>query len=355
VLALTLALQGYARLARAAYAATVRGAEGLRDSVSELLAHPSRTSLAHAREAWIASRDAYGRTEAFRFAGGPIDDIHPVTGIDGPELRINSWPIDEAYLDRVVGSRDGGLIGDRSVPISETALVERNRAVEDAQVTLGFHAIEFLLWGQDRSATGPGARSHTDYSPGDPIRERRRACLSLLVELLLRDLASVEREWEPGPDRFVNAFLAGDPTATLGRALSGPTTLAAFELGSERLGVALASGLQEDEQSCFSDNTHRDIAANVEGIGLVLEGDGATPGLLVALDPAARADIRDRLARVRRLAYRIAPPFDVILLSPPDDPRRLTLQALVAELLGLAGALQRAATAAGARVSIGGG
>lgn len=349
------ALEGYAHLAHAAYGEAARGAEGLRDAVRELLDRPSRQTLAGARAAWIAARDPYGRTEAFRFSGGPIDDIHPVTRVEGPEPRVNSWPIDEAFLDRVAGGRGGGLIGDKAVPIDEPSLVGRNRSADDAQVTLGYHAIEFLLWGQDRSRTGPGARPYTDFARGDPIRERRRACLALLVDLLARDLASVAREWEPGPDRYVNAFLALDPTVALGRALTGPATLAAFELGAERVGVPLASRLEEDEQSCFSDNTHRDIAANVESLGLVLEGDAATPGLLAALDATPGADIRDRLARVRRLAYAIPAPFDAILLAPDGDPRRHTLQALAAELIGLAGAIQRAAVSAGAHVAIGGG
>ena len=87
----------------------------------------------------------------------------------------------------------------------------------------------------------------------------------------------------------------------------------------------------------------------------MLEGSGATPGLLVALGATHRADIRDRLGRVRRLEHAIPAPFDAILLSPADDPRRRTLQALAAELIGLAGALQRAGAAVGARVMIGGG
>jgi putative iron-regulated protein len=187
------------------------------------------------------------------------------------------------------------------------------------------------------------------------------------MDRLVRDLRSVETEWTPGPkdeerkrwlQRYVYSFRALDPKDALGRALSGPATLAVFELASERIGLPLASRGQEDEQSCFSDNTHRDIAANVEGIGAVLEGDQGIPGLLVAIDAVDKSqgdDIRSRLERIRALAYSIVPPFDAIIIAPDDDPRRRTLQALAGELIGLAGALQHAGESAGAKIVIGGG
>ncbi|HKQ56906.1 MAG TPA: imelysin family protein [Candidatus Eisenbacteria bacterium] len=352
------ALDGYAHLAGRAYGESLREAETLKSAIAQMLAHPSQRSLGRAREAWIACRDAYGRTETFRFSGGPIDDRHPVTGIDGPETRINSWPIDEAFLDYVAGSPRSGIIGDLSSPLTEALLVRRNTAEDETQVTLGYHAIEFLLWGQDRRRDGPGQRPFSDYLPGHPVRERRRRCLSLIADRLVRDLATVKVEWDAGPRRYVDHFRALDPKDALGHALSGPATLAAFELASERIGVALSSGSQEDEQSCFSDNTHRDLASNIEGIAQVLEGDAGTPGLMLAveaIDPALAEDARERLRRARELVYAVPPPFDAILLAPEDDPRRRTLQALAGELLGLAGDLQRAGAAFGARVVIGGG
>ncbi len=352
---LSTVLRDYSRAAFTGYAETVDSLETLQRAVAELLARPTRESLDRARAAWIACRDPYSRTEAFRFSGGPIDGLDPVRGSSGPEGRINAWPIDEAFLDYVLQQPDAGLISDRRVPIDEPSLVSRNAAADDDQVTLGYHAIEFLLWGQDRSRDGPGARPSTDYLPGDPIRERRRACLALIVELLLRDLRGVRDAWDPAQGAAARRFLATDAKLALGRALSGPATLAAFELASERLGIPLASGEQEDEQSCFSDNTHRDIAADIEGIGRVLEGRGGARGLLAALDAAHAADVRERLAHARRLAARISAPFDQVIVSPPEDPRRRVPEALVGELIGLAGAIQRAGTDAGVHVVIGGG
>lgn len=352
------ALDGYACIAGRAYRQSHSEAESLRVAVRAMLTHPSEHSLTRARESWISSRDAYGRTEVFRFSGGPIDDRHPITGEEGPETRINAWPIDEAFLDYVAGSPRSGLIGDLGTPLTDALLLGRNTAEDENQVALGFHAIEFLLWGQDRRRDGPGQRPFSDYLPGDPARERRRRCLSLITERLVRDLASVKTQWERGPRRYVDHFRKLDLDKALGHALSGPASLAAFELAAERIGIPLSSGSQEDEQSCFSDNTHRDLVANVEGLAHVLEGDAECAGLLLAIeviDTSLAVDVRSRLARARRLVYTIPPPYDAILSAPENDPRRRELQSLAGELLGLAGILQRAGAAFGARVTIGGG
>lgn len=352
------ALRGYTRLARSAYEDALRSTERFRAAVRMFLDGPSATSLAHARQAWIDCRDDYSRTEAFRFSGGPIDGVDPKTGENGPEGRINSWPVDESFLDYVVGQPHGGLISDLSVPMTEKTLIGRNGADDESQVTIGYHAIEFLLWGQDTSAVGPGDRPYQDYLRGDPVRDRRRTCLALDTDLLVHDLAHVVDGWSAGPGHFPTTFLAMDPAQALGLALSGPATLAGFELASERISIPLASNSQEDEQSCFSDNTHRDIAADIEGLSLVLEGRDGIPGLLTAietLDPELAGDVRARLERARALAYAIVPPFDAILRSPPSDPRRASLQALAGELIGLASSIQRAAAARGIAVVIGGG
>ena len=167
---MTRAIAGYAALARAEYGQALAAAVSLRDTVAAFLAAPSPATLAAARRAWIASRDVYGRTEVFRFAGGPIDDVHPVTGVQGPETRINAWPVDEAFLDYVAGNPGSGLIANLAAPITAETLVGRHGAEGEAEVTLGFHAIEFLLWGQDLDPNGPGDRTERDYLPGDPVR-----------------------------------------------------------------------------------------------------------------------------------------------------------------------------------------
>ena len=75
-----------------------------------------RSFLVPARKAWLAAREPYGQTEAFRFYGGPIDDAK------GPEGRINAWPLDEAYIDSVKGKAGSGIINNRKIPLTKAKL-----------------------------------------------------------------------------------------------------------------------------------------------------------------------------------------------------------------------------------------
>jgi len=339
-----------------AYAHAAADAERLRTAVTAFLAAPSEATLAGARVAWAASRASYEPTEVFRFSDGPIDGAAALGGREGPENRINAWPMDEAYLDSVAGSPRGGLIPNLSIPMDRTLLGRAHGASDDTQVTLGFHAIEFLLWGQDRDTVTAGQRPATDYRAGDAVRDRRRTCLAMMTDSLVADLAAVAREW--GPDRYGGKFVALPPREALRRVLSGAATLSGFELASERVSVPLATRSQEDEQSCFSDNTVHDLGSNIEGFGLVLEGDGESTGLMklfAALDLRLVADLRERLEQVRQRMLEVPSPYDAIILSAPDDPRRRRLEALAGELIGLSGALRRAGTRAGVTVRVGGG
>ena len=142
----------YAALVHASYADTLAAARNLQASVRAFVAGPDAARLESARKAWLEAREWYGQTEAFRFYGGPIDDDN------GPEGRINAWPMDESYVDGVEGKPDAGLINNRKFIITKRALAAQNERGGEENIATGWHAIEFLLWGQDTSANGPGNR-----------------------------------------------------------------------------------------------------------------------------------------------------------------------------------------------------
>jgi putative iron-regulated protein len=181
-----------------AYDRALTGALDLRVAVTRFLETPTETSLASTRQAWRVSREAYEPTEVFRFSEGPIDGDSAVAGREGPENRINAWPVDEAYLDSVAGSPRGGLIPQLGIPMDRETLEHAHGSRDETEVTLGYHAIEFLLWGQDRDTVTAGRRPASDFLAGDPVRDRRRSCLAILVGLLVEDLGAVAIEWHAG-------------------------------------------------------------------------------------------------------------------------------------------------------------
>lgn len=320
-------------IAAAAYARSLESAKVLRASIAAFCAAPDEALLARARENWIAARRDYGRTEVHRFGGGPID--RPRGGV---ETFVNAWPVDEAYIDAVDGAAGAGIIGNPAkYPILGRAVVRlHNQRGGETNVCTGWHAIEFLLWGQDRADDGPGNRPASDFLDGvAPFAERRREFLAEIADLLVENLAKVAGEWRAAGEgspagahraAFETGSAAGT-TAALRAVLTGVSLLVAFEMSGERLAVAIETGDQEEEHSCFSDTTHLDFLANIEGVAKVVRGDGG-PGLLAlarAEAPAHAAPIEAALARAERAIRAIPAPFDRAIRADAGSTERARL------------------------------
>ncbi|MHB1139457.1 MAG: imelysin family protein [Microthrixaceae bacterium] len=292
----------YADGVHASYLASIESATELQTALETFVADPTDTNLAAAKDQWLAARDDYAPTEAFRFYDGPIDDPD-----DGPEGQINAWPMDEAYVDYVEGDETAGIVNNAAdfPEITEAVVVSANEDGGETNISTGWHAIEFLLWGQDLSETGPGNRPVTDYTTS-PSAQRRATYLTLLGDLLVADLTSVAEQWDPeGGDNYRTEWLA-DPDQAIADMFRGIGALTVGELAGERIAVAIETKDQEDEHSCFSDNTNADIHGDVLGTQWVYLGTypGIDPGpgldtLVEQVDPdtnaALTAQIEDNL------------------------------------------------------------
>lgn len=343
----------YAALVHANYADSLAAAQALRQAVARFVKAPSEETQAAARKAWLAAREVYGQTEAFRFYGGPID------ADDGPEGRINAWPMDESYVDYVEGRPGAGLINDRKVPITRQALSAMNERGGEENIATGWHAIEFMLWGQDLSDDGPGQRSYQDFLDGQaPNADRRRRYLTVVTELLEDDLASLVQAWAPGQRNNYRARFERGGRESVRRMLVGLGSLSRGELAGERLEVALNTQDQEDEHSCFSDNTHRDAVANALGIrnvwlgeyrridGSVLAGPSLR-ALVAARDPALADQVTRQIHASVEATEAIRAPFDQEILGGRDAPGRQRVQAAVDSLTQQSKDLVAAAAAIG--------
>jgi putative iron-regulated protein len=342
----------YAALVHANYEDALAGAKALQQAIVAFNQAPSPARLAAARQAWLAAREFYGQTEAFRFYGGPIDDAR------GPEGRLNAWPMDEAYVDGVDGKPGSGLINDRKFAITKKNLSAQNERGGEENIATGWHAIEFLLWGQDRSDTGPGDRDFNDFVDGKaPNADRRRQYLAVVTDLLVDDLASLVRAWRPQAANYRARFEKGG-RESVRRMLLGLGSLSRGELAGERLEVALNSQDQEDEHSCFSDNTHRDAVANARGIQNVWLGEyqradgstlrGASLRELVAARDAALAERTTRqIAASVAAAEGIRAPFDQEIKGGRNAPGPQRVQKTIASLTQQSMDLVAAAAAIG--------
>jgi putative iron-regulated protein len=313
----------YADGVYATYDASLTSATAMQTAIEAFVASPTDATLAAAKQAWLDARPDYGLTEAFRFYGGPIDDED-----DGPEGQINAWPLDEAYIDYVEGDLEAGIINDAAgyPEITTEVLVGANEEGGETNISTGWHAVEFLLWGQDLSATGPGARPVTDYTTA-PNAQRRADYLTVVTDLLIDDLTTVTEAWDPdGSDNYRTEFLALPTDESLTNIITGIGELSRGELAGERMTVAYEERDQENEHSCFSDNTTADLVANQQGIINVWTGEypGATdgPGLVelvnsvdAILASSTTGDMNAALTQIEA----IPAPFDQSLTTDVAD------------------------------------
>lgn len=326
----SLVVENYANVVYATYEDSWIAAKNLRAKAAAFVADPSEAGLEDVRAAYIASRTPYIQSEAFRFYSGPIDDDR---GLEG---SLNSWPLDEAYIDYVAGNANAGIINDLGgfPAINADVIAANNQTEGEESVSCGYHAVEFLLWGQDFSETGPGDRKYTDYVTGNEgthLNQARRAqYLLACIDLIIDNLETLVNEWKPGGSSNYRAGFVGDPNASIANFLNGAFRYADGELSVERMLVALDAeddaDRQENEQSCFSDQTYNDIILGQKGIKNVYVGEyvridgsivkGTSLSELVhAADPATDSTVRAKIYDADVTISAIHAPFDNEIVS----------------------------------------
>ncbi|NJN32658.1 MAG: iron-regulated protein [Synechococcales cyanobacterium RM1_1_8] len=351
-------VESYAELVYRNYQDSSQQVDRMGAAIAAFLAQPNATTHAAAQQAWVKARQSYLQTEAFRFYEGPIDFVNAETGQEGPEGRINAWPMNEAFIDYVKGNPSSGIINNKGLEISLKSILDNDQVSDEADVTTGWHAIEFLLWGQDFNPNGPGQRSYQDFVSDRGNNNRRRAYLQLVTQQLLDDLSFLEAEWMPRQGSYRAEFVQQDAQETVGKIFTSLATLSAFEMSSERIAVALDSGNQEDEHSCFSDTTHQDFVFNALGIQNVYLGNyGDYDGLgfdeLVArLDPGTHQRIVAALGETERAIANINAPFDQVLASSPDSDAREEVEQAITALENQADAFVALGSVLGVNVEI---
>jgi putative iron-regulated protein len=315
----------YAAVVLANYEDVVETASALETAVSAFVKAPSEATHEAAKLAWLDAREPYGQCEVFRFYEGPIDS--PVNDFEG---LINGWPLGESHIDSVADDEEAGIINKKDTfpELTKELLIAQNGCcgadeISETNIATGYHAIEFLLWGQDLSLESSGTRPYTDFVVGEgatlPNGDRRGKYLALAAELLVEQLTAVRDAWRGGEGSYRAEFVAQEPDEALQKMLKGMTKLAGFELSGERMLAAWNSEDQENEHSCFSDNTHRDIFLNAKGVENAYRGAyGTVQGpsvedLVKAADATLAADIDAHFAAAFASIDTIPEPFDAAL------------------------------------------
>lgn len=312
----------YADVAHAKFEDALVTAKALDAAVDQLIANPSEATLKAARDAWLKARNPYLESEVYRFGNAIVDEW---------EGKVNSWPLDEGlidYVDPSYGSEsdenalftanvianpkltiDGKEVDASKITPEFLAGTLQEAGGVEANVATGYHAIEFLLWGQDLNGTGPGAgnRPYTDYDTKACTNgncDRRAQYLKAATTLLVSDLQEMTNDWTP--DGPATKTVEADPKAGLATILTGMGSLSYGELAGERMKLGLLLHDPEEEQDCFSDNTYNSHLHDAIGIRGAYTGeytrvDGtkmtgpSLSELVAAKDPALDKEMRDKL------------------------------------------------------------
>ncbi|WP_454748685.1 imelysin family protein [Ciceribacter selenitireducens] len=326
-------LNHYAALAHAKYEDSLNTAKALDAAIDALIATPSDETLKAARAAWIKARVPYQQSEVYRFGNAVVDDW---------EGKVNAWPLDEGLIDYVDASYGtesdenalfvANVIANPKLKINGKDVDATNITPEflsgtlheageiEANVATGYHAIEFLLWGQDLNGTGPGAgnRAYTDFDTKNCTNghcDRRAAYLKAASTLLVSDLQEMVTAWVPGGE--ATKTVTADPKAGISAILTGMGSLSYGELAGERMKLGVLLHDPEEEHDCFSDNTHASHLNDAVGIASAYTGeytraDGtkmtgpSLSELVAAKDAALDAEMKAKLTKTLDAMYAMA-------------------------------------------------
>lgn len=367
----------FAAVGLAKFEDAAKAAEALDAAINAFLAAPSEAGLKAARDAWKVARVPYLRTEVYRFGNPVVDDW---------EGRVNAWPLDEGLIDyvdegygsesdenalfvaNVIASKvikvDGKDVDASEITPELIAGTLHSAGGVDANVASGYHAIEFLLWGQDLNGTGPGAgnRPYTDYDlkacTGGNC-DRRAAYLKAASALLVADLKEMAAKWQPGG--AAAKVITDDPKKGISAMLTGMGSLSYGELAGERMKLGLILHDPEEEQDCFSDNTHISHLNDALGIQDAYAGTyerldgtkmtGPSLSALVAekdkaLDQELSAKLQKTVSAMEAIAKRAegGEAYDQMLGEGNAEGNRL-IQTAVDDLVDQTKSIQRVITA----------
>ena len=280
-------LLNYSNIAEAKYKDALTLAKKMHRSIELFMKDPNESNFNKVKDSWLEARTVYQQTEVFRF-GNPI--------VDDWEGKVNAWPLDEGLIDYVDNTNyyptendfsNFNVIANKKLKVEgelvDASIINTNLLSSklheiggnEANVAIGYHAIEFLLWGQDLNGTksGSGNRTYTDFDLNNCTNDncdRRREYLIAASQLLIEDLQYIHSVWSPkGKAR---QDLLNDQKNGLKRILIGMGSLSYGELAGERMKLGLMLHDPEEEHDCFSDNTHNSHYYNVVGINNVFLG-----------------------------------------------------------------------------------
>ena len=256
--------------------------EKFQSSIATLTDQTNIENLNLSKQAWLNAHSAYELTTLHRYYVTQLMGEQDSLALMQLQYQINHWPIVPGYIDYVYGYPDSGIVHDINVNLNADSLREQHGSFDVSEVTLGFHAIEFLLWGYDADSV---ARPATDfdavleltpkeiesgYTLEQLSNNRRRLFLTVVADTLVKDFLAVQSLWlaeKPSISQRIESISGTELIVILADSMSAMLTQ---ELLQRSLYPMLNGDFVESVQSPYSRSTQNAVSSQLSGLERLL-------------------------------------------------------------------------------------
>ena len=262
-----------------------RSAQVMDSKLASFMYHPNPMSQEEITQSWRQAYDDFLASLIFAYLPiqDPPDWHTQRIAYNDLLVQLDSWPIEGGYIDYIPGYPFSGIVNDLALVIDEKNIRSQHGFTDPTNASLGYHAIEFMFWGQE------GKRSAHDFFPQEntapvPINDaeeslhnhseedisqggdslhipqnhnRRRQYTKLLSEILQKDLHRIQRRWEVSSGYYAQLLQQSSPENTLQAALIAGQRFISEELLQKRFQLI---------SSEFSNTSQQDLLALLTGL-----------------------------------------------------------------------------------------
>ena len=256
--------------------------ERFQSSIVTLADHVSSENLSLSKQAWLDAHSAYELTTLHRYFATQLIGEQNSLALMQLQYQINHWPIIPGYIDYVNGYPDSGIVYDINVTLDVDSLREQHGAFDIYEVTLGFHVIEFLLWGYDTdSVARPAAdfdavleltpeETESGYSLEQLSNNRRRLFLAVAADTLVEDFRALQSLWLTEESSIRQRIESTSGTELIVILADSMSAMLNQELLLRSLYPMLNGDFVESIQSPYSRSTQNAVSSQLSGLERLL-------------------------------------------------------------------------------------
>lgn len=283
----------------------VNQAQNLESCITGFLHLPNPLSLEECQQAWVKAHQAYVRSSFYRLIPKeekPEFEENQST-IKNLHWGLEVWPIEGGYIDYLPGYPLSGIVNDLTLKINQSTLIGQHGFSNESFASLGFHPMEFLLFGPDgkrsakdfipqdnkvelinsdahdeseHTAQTPDNTADTHLPPTEPQNHnRRREYLKILAAHMLKTLQTMQQRWEPSKGYYAKQLQENRQNSSINRLYQAIMFVVQKQLLDRQIRAIVSEDPLETQHSGFSGSSVADMRSQLEGLHLLWLGNEA--------------------------------------------------------------------------------